>query len=74
MKHYSEIISINPEIRFGKPCIRGMRITVFDILSWLASGMTTTEVLEDYPELTLEDIQATLSYAADREHKLKVVS
>ena len=74
MKHYSEIITINPEIRFGKPCIRGMRITVYDILSWLASGMTTSEILEDYPELTEEDLKATLAYAADREHKIKVAS
>jgi uncharacterized protein (DUF433 family) len=74
MKHYSEIITMNPEIRFGKPCIRGMRITVYDILSWLASGMTSIEILEDYPELTDEDIKATLAYAADREHKIKVAS
>jgi uncharacterized protein (DUF433 family) len=74
MKHYSDIITINPEIRFGKPCIRGMRITVYDILSWLASGMTTAEILADYPELTEEDIKATLEYAADREHKIKVAS
>ena len=74
MKHYSEIITMNPEIRFGKPCKRGMRITVYDILSWLASGMTSIEILEDYPELTDEDIKATLAYAADREHKIKVAS
>ena len=74
MKHYSEIITMNPEIRFGKPCIRGMRITVYDILSWLAFGMTSLEILEDYPELTDEDIKATLAYAADREHKIKVAS
>jgi uncharacterized protein (DUF433 family) len=74
MKHYSEIITMNPEIRFGKPCIRGMRITVYDILSWLASGMTSIEILDDYPELTDEDIKATLAYAADREHKIKVAS
>ena len=74
MKHYSEIITMNPEIRFGKPCIRGMRITVYDILSWLASGMTSIEILEDYPELTDEDIKATLAYAADREHNIKIAS
>lgn len=72
MKHYSEIITINPQIRSGKPCIIGMRITVYDVLSWLASGMTIPEILADYPELTAEDIQATLAYAADREHKIKV--
>lgn len=73
MKDYKEIININPEIRFGKPCIRETRITVYDILSWLASGMSNKEILEDYPEITNEDIHAALSYAADREHKLRVV-
>ena len=72
MKHYSEIITIDPQIRFGKPCIRGMRISVYDVLSWLASGMTDTEIIEDYPELTKEDILAVLAFAADREHRLKV--
>jgi len=74
MKHYSEIITINPEIRFGKPCIRGMRITVYDVLGWFASGMTSKEIIQDYPELTDEDIKAALAYAADREHKLKIAS
>jgi uncharacterized protein (DUF433 family) len=74
MKHYSEIITIDPQIRFGKPCIRGMRITVFDVLGWLASGMTMTEILEDYAELTEEDIMAVLAYAADREHKIRIAS
>lgn len=74
MKHYSEIITINPEIRFGKPCIRGMRISVYDILSWLAAGMSNAEILADYPELTDEDIIATLSYAADREYKISKAS
>ena len=72
MKHYSEIITIDSQIRFGKLCIRGMRITVFDILSWLASGMTDEEILDDYPELTKDDLLAVLAYAADREHRLKV--
>lgn len=66
MKHYSEIITIDRKIRFGKPCIRNMRITVNDILGWFASGMTELEILEDYPELTSEDIKAALAYAADR--------
>ena len=74
MKHYSEIITIDPQIRFGKPCIRGMRITVFDVLGWLASGMTMTEILEDYAELTEEDIMAVLAYAADRENKIRIAS
>jgi len=72
MKSYNEIIKITPEIRFGKPCIRNTRISVYDVLSWLASGMTNNEIIEDYPELTLEDIQACLAYAADREHKISV--
>lgn len=72
MKHYSEIITINSNVRFGKPCIRGMRITVYDILGWYASGMTEQEILNDYPELKKEDLMAVLSYAADREHKLKI--
>ncbi|CAN5740602.1 DUF433 domain-containing protein [soil metagenome] len=71
MRHYTEIITIDPNVRFGKPCIRGMRITVYDVLGWLASGMTRQEILEDFPELTEEDITATLSYAADQEHKIK---
>ncbi len=72
MKSYSEIITIDPQIRFGKPCIRGMRISVYDILNWLASGMTEADILEDYPELNKEDILAVLAFAADREHRLKV--
>ena len=63
----SKIITLEPGKRSGKPCIRGMRITVYDVLSYLASGMTTEEVLEDFPELTREDILACLSYAANAE-------
>ena len=74
MKHYSEIITLDPQVRFGKPCIRGLRITVADVLGWLASGMSTSEILADFPELTAEDIQAALAYAADREHKLRIAS
>ena len=72
MKHYSEIITIDPQVRFGKPCIRGMRISVYDILGWLASGMNSIEILEDYPELTQDDLRAVLAYAADREHKIRI--
>lgn len=72
MKDYKEIIKINTEVRFGKPCIKNTRISVYDVLSWLASGMSTKEILEDFPELSEEDIQACLSYAADREHKIRV--
>lgn len=70
---YNTYININPEKRFGKPCIRDTRITVFDVLGWLASGMTNEQIIQDYPELSTEDIKACLSYAADREHKLKIV-
>ena len=74
MKHYSDIITIDPEVRFGKPCIRGMRISVSDILGWLASDMSEIEILQDYPDLTSEDIKAALAYAADREHKIRIAS
>lgn len=67
---YRSVITIEPGKRGGKPCIRGLRITVYDVLSWLATGMTTDEILSDYPELTADDIAACLSFAADREHKL----
>ncbi|HKP35869.1 MAG TPA: DUF433 domain-containing protein [Pyrinomonadaceae bacterium] len=70
---YQDIITIEPGKRGGKPCIRGMRITVYDVLEYLASGMTQEEVLKDFPYLTKEDILACLSYAADREKRLMVV-
>jgi uncharacterized protein (DUF433 family) len=73
MKTYNKIIKINPDKRFGKPCIRNTRITVFDILGWLGSGMTMDEVITDYPELTREDIKASLMFAADRERKLQTI-
>ena len=69
---YNEIIKINPLKRFGKPCVRDTRITVYDVLGWLASGMSVEEILSDFPELSDEDIKACLSYAADREHKLQI--
>jgi uncharacterized protein (DUF433 family) len=71
---YSDRISIDPDIRFGKPCIKGTRITVYDILSWLASGMSNEQILTDFPELNVDDIHSCLSYAADREHKLRIAS
>lgn len=70
---YQDIITIEPRLRGGKPCIRGMRITVYDVLSYLASGMTYEEVLEDFPYLTQEDILACLSYAADRERQTLMI-
>lgn len=72
--NYQNIITIEPGKRSGKPCIRGMRITVYDILEYLAGGMTETEILEDFSELTSEDIKACLAFAADREKKLFVAS
>lgn len=71
MTQYKDIIKINPNKRFGKPCIRDTRITVYDVLSWLAAGMSFENILEDFPELTEEDIRASLAYTADREHKLQ---
>ena len=68
-KNYQNIITIEPGKRGGGPTIRGMRITVADVLGWLASGMTHEEILSDYPELTEEDIRACLACAADRERK-----
>jgi uncharacterized protein (DUF433 family) len=70
MIDYKKIITIEPGKRGGKPCIRGMRITVSDILGWLASGMTNAEILEDFDELNADDIYAALSFAADRENKI----
>ena len=67
---YSHIITIEPGKRSGKPCIRGMRITVYDILEYLASGMTENEILADFSELTRDDIRACYAFAADRERKL----
>lgn len=69
---YSDIITIEPGKRGAKPCIRGLRITVYDVLEYLASGMTQDEILRDFPDLTKEDIQACLAYAADRERKLEI--
>lgn len=67
---YSKIITIEPGKRSGKPCIRGMRITVTDVLEYLAGGMTEEEILAEFPDLTAEDIRACLAFAADRERKL----
>lgn len=71
---YREILTMEPGKRSGRPCIRGMRITVYDVLSYLASGMTPEEVLTDFPYLTADDIRACLSYAADRERQMLVAA
>lgn len=63
---YREIITIEPGKRSGKPCIRGLRITVYDVLEYLASGMTESEIVQDFPDLTAEDIRACLAFAALR--------
>ena len=67
---YTRIITVEPGKRGGKPCIRGLRITVYDVLEYLASGMTESEILADFPDLTREDIRACLAFAAERERRL----
>jgi len=69
MTEYQHIITIQPGKRGGRPCVRGMRIVVSDVLGWLAAGMSHEEILSDFPELTEEDIRACLAYAADRERR-----
>ena len=73
MVDYRQIITIEPGKRGGKPCIRGMRISVGDVLDYLAGGMTIDEVLDDFPDLTRDDILAALAYAADRERRLQPI-
>jgi len=67
---YRDIITIEPDKRGGKPCIRRMRITVYDVLGWLAAGMSVAEIIDDFPELTATDIISCLEFAADRDHRL----
>lgn len=67
---YQDRITIEPDKRGGKPCIRGLRITVYDVLEYLASGMSEDQILRDFPDLAREDIRACLAFAADRERKL----
>ena len=70
---YQSYITIEPGKRGGKPCIRGLRITVYDVLEYLASGMSEAEILADFPDLTADDIKACLAFAADRERKLTTI-
>jgi uncharacterized protein (DUF433 family) len=70
---YKHLITIEPDKRSGQPCIRGLRMTVQDVLDYLASGMSVEEILADFPDLTAEDIRACLAFAADRERRLRVV-
>jgi len=74
MENYYQYISINPEIRFGKPCIKGTRIAIVDILQWLSSGMSHQEIIEDFPSLKNEHILAALYFAAHREQIIKIVA
>lgn len=67
---YRSVITLDPEKRGGKPCVRGLRITVYDVLDYLASGMSSDEILKDFPDLTADDIRACLAFAADRERRL----
>lgn len=71
---YQDYIEITPDKRSGKPCLKATRISVYDVLGWLAQGMTVAEIVEDFPELNLEHVQACLIYAAEREHHLLTVS
>ena len=68
--NWQERISVNPGVRSGKPCIKGTRITVYDVLEYLAGGMSEDEILADFPDLTREDIRASLAFAAARERRL----
>jgi uncharacterized protein (DUF433 family) len=72
--NYNDLITIEPGKRSGKPCIRGLRITVYDILEYLAGGMSEAEILEDFSELTSDDIKACLMFAAEREKRLFVAA
>ena len=72
--NYAAYIEINPAKRFGKPCIIGTRISVYDVLSWLSEGMSVGDIISDFPELNELQIRACLAYAAEKEHRLKVLS
>lgn len=70
---YRKIITIEPGKRSGQPCVRGLRMTVADVLGYMASGMTHAEILDDFPELTEEDLRACLAFAADRERHTQIL-
>ena len=74
MIEWQKFISINPEIRFGKPCITGTRISVGDVLAWLASGMSYSEIIEDFPQINKEQILAVLAYSAEKESFIKIIA
>ncbi|AEU36982.1 protein of unknown function DUF433 [Granulicella mallensis MP5ACTX8] len=71
---YAGIITIEPGKRDGKPCIRGLRVTVYDVLEYLASGMTHTQILQDFPYLTEDDLRACLAFAADKERNIEILT
>ncbi len=73
MKNWKDHISIDPEIRFGKPCIRGTRIAILDILAWLSIDQSFEEIIEDFPQISREDILAALTFAANREENIKIM-
>ena len=74
MDSYADYIEINPEIRFGKPCVKGTRITVYDVLGWLAADMTNAQIIRDFPELNALQIRACLAYAAQKERKARIAA
>lgn len=74
MNNYTSLITIDPQIRFGKPCIKNTRIAVSDILHWLASGMSNQEIIDDHSQLKEEHILAALNFAANREAAIKIIA
>ena len=74
MENFAIYINIDPNIRFGKPCIKGTRISIQDILGWLASGMSNEEILSDFPQLRIEHIKAALAFAANSETRTRLIS
>jgi uncharacterized protein (DUF433 family) len=72
--NYTEYISINANIRFGKPCVKGTRITIYDVLTWLSEGRTHEEIISDFPELSEFSIRACIAFVADREQRYKIAS
>lgn len=73
MSSYQQRITLEPGKRGGKPCIRGLRITVYDVLDWMSQGLSEQQIVEDYPELAVDDIRACLAFAAQREHQMTAV-
>ena len=74
MDNYADFIDINADVRFGRPCVKGTRITVYDVLGWLAAGMTSAQIIKDFPELNALQIRACLAYAAQKERKTKIAA